>query len=222
MARTLLCGALLYLIGLAPVVGAVPDVRAGSIALALALDESCPAAGMALTTARDEAARVWSAGDVTLRWTSLARLPYRTPRAGWLVVRCTFDEPTIARGQDVRTLPVAAIRFIGPQPTNVIVVNLGHARFLLGRDAPESRELDTRFKFVRERRLGRMVGRAVAHEIGHFLTQSGAHTEKGLMRATHSVAAFTGESLGPFRVDGVTFAAPPLAAASAPANSAIR
>lgn len=217
MAKTLLCGALVVLVNIASVFATVPDVRVGRPALALTLDGSCPATGTALTTARDEAMRVWSAAGVALRWTSMAALPYRSPRAGWLVVRCTTEEPVLTRGQDARVLPVAAIRFVGAHPTNTIAVNLGHARFLLRRDAPESRQLDARFEFVRERRLGRMVGRAIAHEIGHFLTQSGAHTEKGLMRATHSVAAFTGESITPFKVEGITFAAPLLARASSAA-----
>lgn len=203
MARRLLCGALVGLVGMAPVRAAVPDLRAGSIALAIALDESCPASDTALTTAREEAARVWSAAGVRLRWTSFSGLPYRTPPTGWLVVRCTVDEPDASRGEDGALLPIAAIRFIGARPANTVIVNLGHARFLLRRDTPRARELDSRFTFLRERRLGRMVGRAVAHEIGHFLTRSNAHTATGLMRATHSLTAFTGESPGPFRVEGI-------------------
>ena len=31
--------------------------------------------------------------------------------------------------------------------------------------------------------LGRIIGRAVAHEIGHFLLASPAHASNGLMRA---------------------------------------
>ncbi len=54
---------------------------------------------------------------------------------------------------------------------------------------------------MRALRLGRMLGRAIAHEVGHYVNRSGVHTRRGLMRATHSVAALTGTSLAPFSMD---------------------
>ena len=38
---------------------------------------------------------------------------------------------------------------------------------------------------VREQMTGRMIGRALAHEIGHVLLRSRDHSRDGLMRATH-------------------------------------
>jgi hypothetical protein len=39
---------------------------------------------------------------------------------------------------------------------------------------------------VRDRVLGRMIGRVVAHEIGHWLLRTRDHSTSGLMRAHHT------------------------------------
>lgn len=44
----------------------------------------------------------------------------------------------------------------------------------------------------RELMLGRAMGRALAHEFGHYLSASKVHTPKGLMMAVHSAAEFFG------------------------------
>jgi hypothetical protein len=83
---------------------------------------------------------------------------------------------------------------------NVITLSPQNANVLLDQDGREARLQNHQFPAMRGLRLGRMLGRALAHEIGHFLSESGAHTEYGLMRPTHSVAAFTGVSLDPFSI----------------------
>src|SRR5262245_33185011 len=42
----------------------------------------------------------------------------------------------------------------------------------------------------RETLLGRAMGRALAHELGHYLLASKAHTSKGLMRARRTSSEF--------------------------------
>ena len=41
---------------------------------------------------------------------------------------------------------------------------------------------------MRERIVGRALGRVIAHEIGHIVLDSGQHTPAGLMRPTHRAA----------------------------------
>jgi hypothetical protein len=53
----------------------------------------------------------------------------------------------------------------------------------------------------RELLLGRAMGRALAHEIGHYLLASKLHTARGLMQATHSASAFFGYPRSGFAVD---------------------
>lgn len=53
----------------------------------------------------------------------------------------------------------------------------------------------------REILLARAMGRALAHEIGHYLLASKLHSERGLMRATHTAVDFFGYERRAFAVD---------------------
>ncbi|HVG55493.1 MAG TPA: hypothetical protein VM846_13735 [Vicinamibacterales bacterium] len=53
----------------------------------------------------------------------------------------------------------------------------------------------------RERRLGLVLGRAVAHEIGHFLLATGTHADSGLMRASVDAREFAAVNGEAFRLD---------------------
>jgi hypothetical protein len=44
----------------------------------------------------------------------------------------------------------------------------------------------------REILLARAMGRALAHELGHYLSASKAHSDKGLMKAVHSASELFG------------------------------
>lgn len=50
----------------------------------------------------------------------------------------------------------------------------------------------------------RVLGRAVAHEIGHFLLQSNTHAANGLMRARIDAQEFADPSRISFRLDQET------------------
>jgi hypothetical protein len=172
-----------------------------SIVLTMSMSSDCTSGDEALEIARAEATRVWSIAGVHVRWVAPEHLPYTSPRSDWLVARCVDGEPARATKRAPYVLPVAAIRFVGALPTNTIVVSIGAANALLNREIMQARDMADRFRSLRHLRLGRMLGRAIAHEIGHFLSQSGAHTRTGLMRASHTVTAFTSDSLAPFKVD---------------------
>lgn len=61
-----------------------------------------------------------------------------------------------------------------------------------GRDEPQA---------LVERRLGTVLGRAVAHEIGHFLLATRGHARSGLMRAHVDVSDFADLRSGGFYLD---------------------
>lgn len=54
---------------------------------------------------------------------------------------------------------------------------------------------------LRERRLGLVLGRALAHELGHYLLGSGQHRPSGLMRASIQAAEMAGLSSLGFGLD---------------------
>jgi hypothetical protein len=53
----------------------------------------------------------------------------------------------------------------------------------------------------REMLLGRAMGRALAHEIGHYLLASKLHTARGLMQASHTASDFFGADRKSFAID---------------------
>lgn len=54
---------------------------------------------------------------------------------------------------------------------------------------------------MRQYTLGIVLGRAVAHEIGHYLLQTNEHTEYGLMRASIDAREFADLRTGGFSLD---------------------
>ncbi len=54
---------------------------------------------------------------------------------------------------------------------------------------------------VRQYQLGVVLGRAVAHEIGHYLLQNNTHSPYGLMRASIDAREFADLRTGGFRLD---------------------
>ena len=54
---------------------------------------------------------------------------------------------------------------------------------------------------MRQYKLGVVLGRAVAHEIGHYLLQSNSHSPYGLMRASIDAREFADLRTGAFRLD---------------------
>ena len=49
--------------------------------------------------------------------------------------------------------------------------------------------------------LGRVLGRALAHELGHYLLRSGRHTRRGLMRGDRTIQEFLSAGRRGFEVD---------------------
>lgn len=53
----------------------------------------------------------------------------------------------------------------------------------------------------RELLLARMMGRALAHELGHYLLASKVHTRRGLLQASRTAAELFAAERGGFRID---------------------
>jgi hypothetical protein len=77
--------------------------------------------------------------------------------------------------------PLGWIRFLTPRdPEPIIHLSRAAALRLLASTSRLQRLPQQR----RELLLGRMLGRALAHQIGHYLLRSNMHTPSGLMRPT--------------------------------------
>jgi hypothetical protein len=81
---------------------------------------------------------------------------------------------------------LGSIKFVGDAPGRTIEMYAGAVASLIT-EAVESGKTDDRPLVYQQLTTGRVLGRALAHEIGHFLLQMRGHSASGLMRARHSI-----------------------------------
>jgi len=76
------------------------------------------------------------------------------------------------------------ISFVMPgQPLNVVTVSVTAARTLMARERWLGQPFDRLPQSVQQELIARAVSWSVAHEIGHYLLRTTAHSPHGLMRA---------------------------------------
>jgi hypothetical protein len=124
-----------------------------------------------------EATAVWGRYQVFLQRASARS----DPRS---VVRITIADRAPATAPDPRA--VGSIDFRDGIPLPEITLYAERAWELICAVAGSTAERWPRS--YRELVLGRVLGRALAHELGHFILQSRQHSADGLMRASQSIA----------------------------------
>ena len=142
-----------------------------------------------------EAERIWKREGVTLHWTApRGQIPPNAPLRVLVIERReavpTVDAPAWTVGELVphtgqRALAIASIA--GAE--RVLVQASGRGPAVLA--APE----------LAQHRLGVVLGRAVAHEIGHFLLDTATHADRGLMRAAIDAHEFADPGARTFALD---------------------
>jgi hypothetical protein len=153
--------------------------------------------GMSNAIAKDalrEASAIWKLGGVTLDWHATSEPPGGDGRS---TVNVTFDDaPGSVAGQDVPlgwvTLDAAGV------PEGTIFLSRKNA-LRLAETIDEYRERPLKFK---ERLVARALGRALAHELGHYLTGSKEHTVSGLMKGRRLADEFFSPACVGFDVNG--------------------
>jgi hypothetical protein len=144
-----------------------------------------------------EAARIWTNYDVTIDADSEPACGVEDP-VGVTVV--------VDRGHDTgrREIGLGAIRFAAdgsPDSTIVLyldpVVRIATSAPFMGLHPalwPEG---------LRDEVIARALGRALAHELGHFLLRSPHHANSGLMRASQKASALGAPNRRPFGLTDV-------------------
>jgi len=174
--------------------------------ITLALDARIPA-GVG-RGAVDEAAALWAPYGVAIAQSEPSSVPCaasgRSVDAA-LTVRVAEPSPDAARAWSG---PFGSIHFLpdgAPEPTLLLhydtVIRLG-----VGTASLEGRRLPQWPTAVRDRVLGRMIGRVVAHEIGHWLLRSRDHSPSGLMRAHQTTDELVDPGRGGFALPAADFA----------------
>jgi hypothetical protein len=80
----------------------------------------------------------------------------------------------------------------------VVLISIGGAQRLM---SSVRRRAGYELITIDERRLGIVLGRALAHEIGHYLLETHTHASTGLMRPNFNALEFTDLRSGTFALD---------------------
>jgi hypothetical protein len=151
--------------------------------------------------ALEEANAIWNAAGVTFVWRRV------TPQAAARmdqVPAATALRIVIgpARGiAGANRIPLGWIQFDDDGPAREIYVSYRNAVDYMNGSEGIVGIASQLTILERETYLARAMGRALAHELGHYLMASKVHTRKGLMQATHTASDFFDPQRRGFAID---------------------
>ena len=159
--------------------------------LSLRLTTSNELSGVSQRALMRETESIWRDADVQLRWlTDNSNTGAERP----LRILVTRRAVTAANGH---SWPVGELLRFHDRSAIAMASITAALRIVQG--DPERQLLD--LPAMHQYTLGVVLGRAVAHEIGHYLLQSNAHAPYGLMRASIDAREFADLRTGSFRLD---------------------
>jgi hypothetical protein len=142
----------------------------------------------------EEAAAIWRQHDVVIDWLPPSETRPTAPNRLRALVVERRATPMRVDG----TFPIGEL--VRPSKSHpVALISIERAEWLVAsaRSGAAANEMPA----VAERRLGIVLGRALAHEIGHFLLGTHTHARRGLMRPHFDAAEFTDLRDGLFSLD---------------------
>jgi hypothetical protein len=136
---------------------------------------------------------IWRSSGFTFEW---QRAPHEAGAASLQV----------AIGHSIRPAPEGALAlgwivFDDGRPEHKIYVSHANAQQLMAESPGVIGGLDRMPVLEKETLLARAMGRALAHEMGHYLLESKAHTLTGLMRARITASEFFSNDNRRFKLD---------------------
>jgi len=142
-----------------------------------------------------EAEAIWRPTGVVIVWEREGGMEMHAP-----LLRVWIGDGT-GRGNRDEAMPLGWIGFEDDgSPTRNIYVSHANALALMNMMAGSSSAARMP-RAERETMLGRAMGRALAHELGHYLLARRGHSEKGLMRARRTSAEFFARDATRFAID---------------------
>jgi hypothetical protein len=160
-------------------------------------EDGMPAVVLALV--RSEVNTIWRQYGIDIVWEE--RWQPGTPQPDlWVQF---VDVAVHSKNKKLRGAPaVAWIPFASGVPLPYARVSRPNAMALLNtRSWFDGRPLSLATEDLRIQALGRIIGRALAHEIGHFLLAAPVHASTGLMRATLDPERLVNPGLEHFKLE---------------------
>ena len=143
---------------------------------------------------------IWWHSNLSLVWRTVdvsEPLPAMPDSEDWLRVLVLARQAPGAG--DASTFAVGElVRYQGARP--LAIASLTAARRVVDESLKFQNSEDQRDY---DKRLGVVLGRAVAHEIGHYLLRTSSHAPQGLMRASIGAREFADVQSRSFRLDRV-------------------
>jgi len=183
-------GIVLGLWGTAPRAADKPSLEPPTV-LNLRLTTSDELSGVSQRALVNETESIWRDANVQLRW-----ITDNTNGDSGRPLRILVTRRAVTARQ-AHSWPVGELLRFEDRSAIAMASIAGALRIV--QENPERQMLD--LPAMRQYRLGVVLGRAVAHEIGHYLLQSNAHSPYGLMRATIDAREFADLRAGSFRLD---------------------
>ena len=141
-----------------------------------------------------EADSIWKNGHVRLKW---LRESTEADEGGDTLRVLVVARP-VPKTSEFSAWTVAELLRLSGTRATAIASTIGAKKIV-----DESRwELLAEPTAMQEQRLGLVLGRAVSHEIGHYLLRTNTHATRGLMRARIDAREFADLRSGTFRLDG--------------------
>ena len=148
----------------------------------------------------EEAAAIWRTSGVTLLFEGddCASGPVQVVPS--VRIQVTFEDKPTAPAR-IDALPLGWIDFDDQgDPMRQIHLSPKNATLLMANAEGDGR-MNRMTTFERNLLLSRTLGRALAHELGHYLLSSKSHTKTGLMKAHRVAADFLGPSRDAFEIE---------------------
>lgn len=171
------------------------------LVIRVAVESDAPAS--LVSRALAEADAVWRASGITFIWDRVpAKAASRFDQnrggaAGGLRVVIGNSRGAVHEGR----MPLGWIQFDSDSPAQEIYLSYRNAVDFMADSTMVVGVLSRMPALEQEFNLARAMGRALAHELGHYLLASKAHTRGGLMQASHTAHEFFGYARNGFRVD---------------------
>jgi hypothetical protein len=182
----------------------LPPPAAPIIVHVTAMSELSPRLIKAILAETDS---IWRQVGVTFVWRRVpsrpAALTASADAGPWVpnTLRLTIGDD---RGDSTRSgrLPLGWIRFDDETtPDQEIYLSHANAKTMMD-EAPGVVGIVAQMPLIqRETLLARAMGRALAHELGHYLLASKVHTPRGLMKAVLTAAELFGRDVNAFWID---------------------
>ena len=147
-----------------------------------------------VSRALDETASIWRAAGIEFVW-KREPAPF-TPAT--LTVVIGHNQRPAREG----ALALGWIFFDESTPGQQLYISYANVRQLMLESYGVTGPQDRMPIFEREVLMARAMGRALAHELGHYFLASKEHTKKGLMKAHRTAAEFFGPDERNFKLDG--------------------